>query len=79
MYQALQEVGFDNYTMQLKEFMSNYDKEKEERREQRLAGGTTADAAAGQESKRHGVKRAANHVAEAADGGDQLFGDLEDL
>ena len=31
-YQALNEVGFEKYTTQLKEFMANYDQEKEEKK-----------------------------------------------
>ena len=37
-YQALNEVGFDKYTTQLKEFMSHYDQEKEENRLNKVAG-----------------------------------------
>ena len=31
-YQALNEVGFEKYTNQLKEFMANYDQEKEDKK-----------------------------------------------
>ena len=32
-YQALKEVGFDNYNIQLEEFMKNYSQDKEDKRE----------------------------------------------
>ena len=32
-YQALKEVGFDNYNIQLEEFMKNHNQEKEDKRE----------------------------------------------
>ena len=33
MYQALNEVGYEKYTQQLKEFMRNYDQDKEDQRQ----------------------------------------------
>ena len=55
-YQALKEVGFDNYNIQLEEFMKNYNQDKEDKRENKNIQSAN--------STKQGIKRSMNLLEE---------------
>ena len=55
-YQALKEVGFDNYNIQLEEFMKNYNQDKEDKRENKNIQSS--------KSTKQGIKRSMNLLEE---------------
>ena len=55
-YQALKEVGFDNYNIQLEEFMKNYNQDKEDKRENKNIQSA--------KSTKQGIKRSMNLLEE---------------
>ena len=51
-YQALNEVGFEKYTLELKDFMKNYDANKEEKKQLMGVKRQTDQEAADEQNKR---------------------------